>query len=280
MTRFEWSRKITIGHYIPIDSIIHRLDSSCKLLGFTVLIVAIAFCNSYFGNVLFFTFALFLFVLSRLPIRYGLSGIKPAIPFMVILAVLQLLFYGGGVTASGTVYIHYSFLLITSDSVRLVVVSAMRFVEIILVSSVLTLSTPETELMHGMERLLKPLKYIRFPVHQFSLIIMIAVRFVPTFAMEMEKLMKAQASRGAAFGTGRWWQIIRRTKDMFPLMIPLFRSAMARADDLVLAMECRCFVPGQSRTTYRRGKARSRDFSFLLIIIGFSLFALFYPFPG
>jgi energy-coupling factor transport system permease protein len=97
--------------------------------------------------------------------------------------------------------------------------------------------------------------------------------------MEMERLMKAQASRGADFGTGKWWQILRRTKDMFPLIIPLFNSAMTRAEDLILAMESRCYTPGRRRTSYRSHPFRTVDLVFFLILLAFSLFLLFFPFP-
>ncbi|MFD2617479.1 energy-coupling factor transporter transmembrane component T family protein [Terrilactibacillus laevilacticus] len=277
-SQFELTRNITIGQYIPTGSIIHKLDACFKLLSFTIMLIAIAICGTYFGNIVILAFSIALFMLSRIPIRYGLSGIKPAIPFVVILAILQLLFYGS-VASGGTVLVKSGFILITTDSLRLVVVSAMRFVEIILISSVLTLSTSTTELTHGMERLLKPLKYIKFPVHEFSLIITIAIRFVPTFAMEMEKLMKAQASRGAEFGTGQWWRIVKRTKDMFPLIIPLFNSAMERAEDLILAMEARCYTPGEVRSNYKRYHIKVTDIMVLLFSILFSILILFYPFP-
>lgn len=275
---FEFTKNITIGQYIPTGSFIHKLDSSFKLFGFAVLLVSIAICDTYIGNIVILGFSILLFSLSRIPIQYGLSGVKPAIPFVLILAFLQLLF-SGEIASEGTVYFEKGFILITSDSLRLVIVSAMRFIEIIFISSILTLSTSTTELTYGMERLLRPLKYFKFPVHEFSLIITIAIRFVPTFAMEMEKLMKAQASRGAEFGMGQWWQVIKRTKDMFPIIIPLFNSAMERAEDLVLAMESRCYSPGQKRTNYRTFQLRPGDIAVLAVTILFSLFIIIFPFP-
>lgn len=275
---FELTRNITIGQYLPTGSFVHRLDPRIKLFSFGILILAIAFCNSYGGNFIVLGFSLLLFRLSRIPLRYGLSGVKPAIPFIVILAVLQLLFYGD-IASGGRVYLEYGFIVITSDSVRLVIVSALRFIEIIFVSSVLTLSTSTTQLTHGMESLLKPLKYVKFPVHEFSLIMTIAIRFVPTFAMEMEKMLKAQASRGAEFGTGSWWRIFRRTKEMFPIIVPLFRVAMERAEDLILAMEARCYVPGGERSKFRKYKSNPGDFLVLCFLLAFSVFLLMYPFP-
>ncbi|MFS0779455.1 energy-coupling factor transporter transmembrane component T [Neobacillus sp. 3P2-tot-E-2] len=277
-SEFELSRNITIGQYVPTGSFIHRLDPRIKLLLFTILVLAIALNTSYVGNALGLLLSIYLFWVSKIPVSYGLSGIKPAIPFIIILAVLQLIFQGN-VFSGGTVFIEYGFILITSESIRLVIVSAVRFVEIILLSSVLTLSTSTTELTHAIQSLLSPLKKVKFPVHEISLIITIAIRFVPTFAIEMEKMMKAQASRGADFGSGEWWRIIQRTKDMLPIIIPLFNIALSRAEDLILAMESRCYTPGNERSAYSVYKAIGRDYLVLIIGLLLSLLLLFYPFP-
>jgi energy-coupling factor transport system permease protein len=277
-SEFELSRNITIGQYVPTGSFIHRLDPRIKLLVFTILVLAIALNTSYVGNAFGLLLSIYLFWASKIPVSYGLSGIKPAIPFIIILAVLQLIFQGN-VFSGGTVFFEYGFILITSESIRLVIVSAVRFVEIILLSSVLTLSTSTTELTHAIQSLLSPLKKIKFPVHEISLIITIAIRFVPTFAIEMEKMMKAQASRGADFGSGEWWRIIQRTKDMLPIIIPLFNIALSRAEDLILAMESRCYTPGNERSAYSVYKALGRDYIVLIIGLLLSLLLLFYPFP-
>ncbi len=277
-SEFELSRNITIGQYVPTDSFIHRLDPRIKLLVFTVLVLAIALNTSYIGNALGLLLSIYLFWASKIPVSYGLSGIKPAIPFIIILAVLQLIFQGK-VFSGGTIFFEYGFILITSESIRLVLVSAVRFVEIILLSSVLTLSTSTTELTHAIQSLLSPLKKIKFPVHEISLIITIAIRFVPTFAIEMEKMMKAQASRGADFGSGEWWRMIQRTKDMLPIIIPLFNIALTRAEDLILAMESRCYTPGNDRSSYSVYKAIGRDYLVLMIGLLLSALLLFYQFP-
>ncbi|MEH7885145.1 energy-coupling factor transporter transmembrane component T [Bacillus sp. JJ1609] len=277
-SEFEISRNITIGQYVPTGSYIHRLDPRVKLLVFVILVIAIAFNTSYIGNAIGLILSLYLFWASKIPISYGLSGVKPAIPFIIILALLQLLFQGQ-LFSGGKVYVDYSFILITSESIRLVVVSAVRFIEIIFLSSVLTLSTSTTELTHSIQSLLSPLKKINFPVHEISLIVTIAIRFVPTFAIEMEKMMKAQASRGADFGTGGWWRIIQRTKETFPIIIPLFNTALSRAEDLILAMESRCYTPGGARSSYTVYKTMSKDYLILLIGLLFSVMLLFYPFP-
>lgn len=275
---FELSRNITIGQYVSTNSIIHRFDPRFKLAVFSILILTISFCGSYLANLVALGLSLLLFLVSKIRLAYGMSGVKPALPFMIILAILQLLFYGG-VADTGTVYVHYGFVDITSASIKLVVVSAMRFVEIIFITSVLTLSTTITELAHGIELLLRPLRMIKLPVHAFALIITIAVRFVPTFAIEMEKMMKAQASRGAEFGTGEWWRIIKRTRDMFPIIVPLFNVALTRAEDLVLAMEARCYTPTDERTSFKRYDAKSSDYLLFTIGIVLSAALVGIPFP-
>ncbi|MBL4952776.1 energy-coupling factor transporter transmembrane component T [Neobacillus sp. OS1-32] len=277
-SEFDISRNITIGQYVPTGSFIHRLDPRIKLLIFVFLVVAIALNTSYIGNAVGLILSLYLFWASKIPISYGLSGVKPAIPFIIILAVLQLLFQGQ-LFSGGKVFVDYGFILITSESIRLVIVSAVRFIEIIFLSSVLTLSTSTTELTHSIQSLLSPLKKMNFPVHEISLITTISIRFVPTFAIEMEKMMKAQASRGADFGSGSWWRIIQRTKEMFPIIIPLFNIALARAEDLILAMEARCYTPGGERSTYSVYKAVTKDYLILLVGLLLTLLLLFYPFP-
>lgn len=278
-SEFELTRNITIGQYLPTGSLIHRLDPRFKLVVFAILVVAIAICSTYLGNIIGLMFSIALFPIARIPLSYGLSGIKPALPFIIILALLQLLFYGE-VATGGVVYLEYGIVKITSESVRMVIVSALRFTEIIFLSSVLTLSTSTTQLTHGLYSLLRPLEKVRFPVHAFSLVITIAVRFVPTFALEMEKMMKAQASRGAEFGSGEWWRIIRRTRDMFPLIIPLFNVALARAEDLILAMEARCYTPGNERTVFTHFQAKGVDYLVLAGGIAFAFVLLGLPYPA
>ncbi len=277
-SEFELTRNITIGQYIPTDSYIHRLDPRIKLFLFIVLVLAIALNTSYLGNAIGLILSFYLFWAAKIPISYGLSGVKPAIPFIIILGLLQLLFQGE-LFSGGTVFVHYGFILITSESIRLVIVSTVRFVEIIFLSSVLTLSTSITELTHSIQSLLSPLHKIKFPVHEISLITTIAIRFVPTFAMEMEKMMKAQASRGADFGSGSWWRIIQRTKDMFPIIIPLFNTALSRAEDLILAMESRCYTPGGDRTSFLVYKAQLKDYVVLVIGLLLAFILFFYSFP-
>lgn len=250
-TAFELTKYITIGQYLPTNSIIHRIDAKYKIFAFVLAMIAITFCTTYLQNIIALLLCTLLFYLAKIPLKYGLSGIKPAIPFLIILAILQLLFSSEMTEANGAVYFEYGWIKITSETVKLVVISLMRFVEVIFLLSVLTLSTSITNLVRGMEKLLHPLEKIKFPVHAFSLVMTIAIRFVPTFAMEMERMMKAQASRGAEFGTRKKWRMMARIKDTLLLIIPLFNIALRRAEDLILAMESRCYMPENKRYFWR-----------------------------
>ncbi|WP_232697346.1 energy-coupling factor transporter transmembrane component T family protein [Brevibacillus daliensis] len=275
---FELTRNITIGQYLVRNSIIHKLDPRFKLASFAILLVGIAICDSYIGNLIGLFLSIYLFHLASIPVSYGVSGLKPAIPFMIIIGLMQLFLYKE-MSPDNVIYWQLGFLEVSSASIKIVIISVLRFMQIIFLSSILTLSTSTTEITRGLERLLSPLQKVKFPVHAFSLIITIAIRFVPTFAMEMEKMMKAQASRGAEFGTGAWWQIIKRTTEMFPLIIPLFNVALARGEDLILAMEARCYTPGSSRTVYTQYKANGNDYVALLVSVGIVFVLVFIPYP-
>lgn len=274
---FELTRNITIGQYYPGSSLIHSFDPRLKLLSFLVLIFTIAFNATYVGNGIGLLFSLLLFPAAGIPLRYGLSGLIPAIPFMVIIAVLQLLFQGP-LFPGGKVYFHYGIILISDEIIRLIIVSMLRFIEIIFLTSILTLTTSTTHLSHALGRLLKPLATIKLPVHEISLIFTIALRFVPTLALEAEKIMKAQASRGAEYGTGAWWNIIKRTKEMFPLIIPLFLSALSRGEELIWAMEARGYLPGEKRTSYITYKVTTKDWLLFVTALLFAFLIVFTAF--
>lgn len=249
----QLSESITIGQYLPGTSFLYGLDPRTKLLQFILLLFGASFCTTYTGNLLFLLLFSLLFVIARVPLSYGWSGIKPALPFIIILALLQLLF-NGALASQGTIYFHKYFITVSSANIRMIIVSTLRFIEIILLVSLLTLTTTLSDLSRAIEQLLKPLAFLKLPVYELSLVVMIALQFVPKFALEMEKIMKAQASRGASYGTARWWEIIKRTKETLPLFIPLFKIALSRAEDLVFAMEARAFVPGAPRSSYHNNR--------------------------
>jgi energy-coupling factor transport system permease protein len=157
-------------------------------------------------------------------------------------------------------------------------VSAARFVELLVVTSVFTLTTTTTELTHGIESLLRPFRRIGVPGHELALIVTIAIRFVPTLALEAERLMKAQASRGGRLGGGRW-QFIERTRQLLPILVPLFTFALRRGEELIVAMEARAYTGGAGRTTYAVLRGKRTDWLAPAAALAFLAAMLRAPFP-
>jgi energy-coupling factor transport system permease protein len=199
--------------------------------------------------------------LARIPFIYALRGIRPAIPIIVFVALLQVLFASQG--DAGTVYWESRLISITTGDFLVAGVTALRLVVLILIISFFTLCTDVKELTHGTERLLKPLERIRFPVHEFSMIITVTLRFLPILSDEAENLIKAQASRGADFGKGRMG-FFKRVYRMLPLFVPLLIASLHRAENLALAMEARCYTGGEGRTQLVRFHIRRFDIAGLI----------------
>lgn len=264
---FELLRYITIGQYLPGHSIIHRMDPAVKLFSAIIVILTIAFLNSYVANGLAFLVVLGLVFISGIPIGYSLSGLRPAVWFIVALLLLELLFS----PVKGTVLWHAAFLHVSTHSLRLTVTSLLRLVDFILLISVFTLTTRTNDVTRAMERISSPLQYLKVPTRELALIMTIALRFVPTFALEMERIMKAQASRGGGLTQAPKWNIVAQARARLPLILPLFLIALRRAEDLVIAMESRGYVPNQQRTAYRQYHLELRDWVALFVAVGLSV---------
>jgi energy-coupling factor transport system permease protein len=274
---FELARYVTIGQYLPAESPVHRMDPRFKLAAFCLFVVTAAFTGSVAGNALLLAAGLALLCIARIPLRFGLSGMVPAIPVILVMSVLEVLFYRAG--PGSHVLWRLGALAVTREGVWLAVISAARFVEMVMYISALSLSTTLSDLTRALESLLRPLRVVRFPAAETALMVTIALRFVPTLAQEAERLMKAQAARGADIGTARPWQIIRRTRSVLPVIVPLFVSALKRADDLVLAMEARGYVPGAPRTSYVVHTARALDWLYLAVAAAVCALIAFVPWP-
>jgi energy-coupling factor transport system permease protein len=284
MENLELLRYVTIGQYLPTGSPIHRLDPRVKLLGFGALVLAVAFNGSYLGNLVMLATILGLVALARVPLAYTLQGIRPALPIILVLAALQILLPPPAFSAAPGCavlvswrcpgFVEGPFLQVTDCTLRLVVVSALRFGELIILTSLLTLCTPITDLSRGIERLLAPLARLRFPAHEMALVLTIALRFVPVLAQEMERIVRAQVSRGADFGGRSRLRFIRQTRQLLPLLVPLFLISLRRAEELALAMDVRCYTGGAGRTHLVRLRARPSDFVALGLIIAFAVLIL------
>jgi len=285
MEDFEFLRNITIGQYLPGDSIVHRLDPRAKILIFLFIILAVTFSISYSANIVLVLVTLLLVLLSGISLRYIFSGIKPALPLIIVLAILQLLFYGDAFMPYGAetrTLFKWGWIHITNGSVQLVIVSALRFVELLFLTSLLTNTTTLTNITHGIESLLRPFSRIGVPAHELSLVATIALRFVPLLGEQLEVIMKAQASRGADIAHKGKLQFVTTARQMAVLIVPLFIDAFRRAEDLILAMQARCYIGGRGRSSFIRLKFAGIDYVAcalgLLFSVAMLAFRNYFPF--
>jgi energy-coupling factor transport system permease protein len=264
MEDFELLKYVTIGQYLPGASIVHRLDPRTKLSVFLFLTLAATFSLSYLANAILLVVTLLLVLLSGISLGYIFAGIRPALPIIVVLALLQLLFYGDAYTPYGMAthtLFQWGWIHITNGSIQLVIVSTLRFVELLFLTSLLTNTTTLTGLTHGMESMLRPFGRLGLPGHEISLIMTIALRFVPLLAEQLEIIMKAQASRGADIATRGRLRFVTTTRQVAVLIVPLFIDAFRRAEDLILAMQARCYVGGRGRSSYTHLKFAVQDYA-------------------
>ncbi len=285
MEDFEFLRNITIGQYLPGDSIVHRLDPRAKILIFLFIILAITFSISYSANIVLVLVTLFMVLLAGISLRYIFSGIKPALSLIIVLAILQLLFYGDAFMPYGVAprtLFKWGWIHITNGSVQLVIVSTMRFVELLFLTSLLTNTTTLTNITHGIESLLRPFSKIGVPAHELSLVATIALRFVPLLGEQLEVIMKAQASRGADVAHKGKLQFVTTARQVSVLIVPLFIDAFRRAEDLILAMQARCYIGGRGRSSFIRLKFAGTDYVAcalgLLFSVAILVFHDYFPF--
>lgn len=232
-------RDITLGQYYQTESLIHRLDPRVKLGGTLLYIISLFFFRNFWGYGVALVFLAMVVRLSHVPVKFMVKGMK-SILFLLLITVVFNLFL-----IPGTELVSFWRLTITVEGLRTAVTMALRLTFLIIGSSVMTLTTTPNNLTDGMERMMRPLKVFRVPVHEVAMIMSIALRFIPILLEETDKIMKAQIARGADFETGN---IIRRAKALVPLLVPLFISAFRRAGDLAMAMEARCYRGGEGRT--------------------------------
>lgn len=280
MSQFELLRNVTIGQYIPTGSVVHRLDPRTKLVVALSLILTVSFARSLIPLAILLIGTLVITKVSKIPVNYILRGIVLGLPILVTIFIIQLLFQGWAEPA-GQVYFEWGWLRITRYSVHLISMGLLRIICFIFLTSLFTMTTTTTEITHGVEKLLNPFRRFGLPSHELALINMIALRFVPTFALEMEQVMKAQASRGADIGDGqKIWRPDKAAKMYLPLIVPLFISAFRRAEDLVWAMEARCYIGGNGRTKFIVLKSGWRDYFVLAACLLFCLFVILIPWPS
>jgi energy-coupling factor transport system permease protein len=279
MSEFELLRNVTIGQYIPTGSIIHRLDPRSKIIAGIFFILAISFGRALIPVTLLLIIILLISRVSRIPLNYILRGIILGLPILIFVFVIQMLFQGWAEEA-GKVYFEWGWFRFTRYSVQLVSLGLIRIICFIFITSLITMTATITELTHGVEKLLDPFRRFGVPSHEVALINMIALRFVPTLAEEMERVMKAQASRCADIGQRRYYRPDKAARAFLPLIVPLFINAFRRAEDLILAMEARCYIGGDGRTKFIILKSRRRDYVVVAISILLFLIVWLYPWPA
>ena len=262
-------RDITLGQYYPIDSVLHRMDPRTKLFGTMAYIVSLFIADSlpvYAAAALFLVIAI---RMSKVPVKFMVRGLK-SIVILLLISVSFNLFL-----TPGTPIFKIGFLQMTWEGVEFAALMAVRLIFLVLGSTILTLTTTPNQLTDGLEKSLGFLGKVGVPVHEVSMMMSIALRFIPILIEETDKIMKAQMARGADFETGN---LIQKAKAMVPLLVPLFISAFRRATDLAMAMEARCYRGGDGRTKMKPLRYEKRDrvayavcFVYLAAVIGMKI---------
>lgn len=259
-------KDITIGQYIPGNSMLHSADPRVKIILTFIYMTVLFLVETFAGFFMFALFTLLAIVSSSIPLKYTLKGLKPVM-FIVIFAAIVNIF-----TVPGTPIFEYGFLKITYEGLEMAAKMALRLGLLIVGASLLTLTTTPILLTDAIEKLLGPLKRIGVPAHEIAMMMTIALRFIPTLLDETEKIMKAQSARGADFDTGN---LMQRAKSFVPILVPLFISAFRRADELAMAMEARCYRGSEGRTRMKQLKLTILDFYITSIMVVFSAFVLY-----
>ena len=264
-------KDVTFGQYYPVNSFAHKSDPRIKLLALIAYIVALFLAKNFYGMALCFLILIVSVAASRVPPGKVLRSVKGVLILLLFTAVLNLFFHGGE-----HMLVHWKFIKIYREGIIFTVFLVLRLFFLVMGSALLTLTTTPVELTDGIESLLTPLKWIRFPVHELALIMSIALRFIPTLIDETNRIISAQKARGADFESGN---IFKRIKAIIPILIPLLISAFRRAEELGDAMDARCYSGSKNRTKYKKLKFGWRDviifFLYAAMIAGVVLFNIY-----
>lgn len=254
-------RDITIGQYYPSNSVLHRIDPRTKIVCTVLFVISLFVSNSIYAYGIATLFLAVIIRTSKVPLKFILKGLKPVFVLLIFSVVVNMFF------TAGDPLITFGFVKITEQGLRQAILMAVRLVYLIIGSSLMTFTTTPTALTDGLERLFAFLKVIHVPVHEVAMMMSIALRFIPILTEELDKIMKAQAARGADFQQGSFMDKIR---GLIPIMVPLFVSAIRRSNDLAMAMEARCYRGGTGRTKMKPLAYKKQDF------MGYGLFFLYF----
>lgn len=252
-------KDVSFGQYYPTKSFVHSMDARVKLLLIIAYIVFVFLIKNFIGFIPLVVFLALSIIFAKVPVGSVLKSVKGVMFLVIFAAVLNAFMYAGTdaeVLSIGGVELKWWIFSLTRQGLINAGFMSLRLVLLVLGTCILTLTTTPMDLTEGIERLLKPLKYIKFPVHELALVMSIALRFIPTLSEETDRIINAQKSRGADFESGN---IIRRLKAMVPILIPLLVSAFRRAEELGEAMDARCYSGAKGRTKFKKMKFTYRD---------------------
>ena len=249
-------KDITLGQYFPGDTVVHRLDPRTKILGLILYIVAIFEASGWVGNALMIVLTALCMAVSHIKPRNIFKGLKPMLFIIVFTGALNLFYTDGTPVLPGWP--------ITWEGAERSAKMILRIVLLITGTFLLTYTTSPMELTDGLDRLLSPLRKIHVPVHEITMMMSMALRFIPTLIEETDKIMSAQKARGADFENGN---LLQRAKALLPILVPLFVSSFRRADELAVAMESRCYHGGEGRTRMKQLRFAPRDLWALLLAV-------------
>ncbi|MBR6761997.1 MAG: energy-coupling factor transporter transmembrane protein EcfT [Oscillospiraceae bacterium] len=255
-------KDITLGQYFPMESVVHRMDARFKIIITLLYLVMLFLGQRIYALLAGLLFTVVVTLCSKIPMKMILKSIKPIVPILLVTGILNLLLLDGG-----DVLWQWKFLKITEEGLHTSAFMVARICLLIAGTSLLTYTTSPITLTDAIEQLLSPLKKLKLPVHELAMMMTIALRFIPTLIEETDKIMAAQKARGADLESGN---LLQRAQALVPILIPLFVSAFRRAEELALAMECRCYHGGEGRTRLRILHSGLRDYvalSFILLLL-------------
>ncbi|MFJ7981693.1 MULTISPECIES: energy-coupling factor transporter transmembrane component T family protein [Lysinibacillus] len=260
--------KMIFGRFLPGNSPVHKLDPRSKLIFVFAFIIIVFLANNTVTYALLLAFTLLVVLISNIRLYFLINGLKPVIFLMAFTFLIHIF-----MTKEGAIVFEWKFITIYEEGIRQGIFISIRFLVLVFMTSILTLTTSPISITDGIEVLLNPLKAVKVPVHELALMMSISLRFIPTLMDETDKIMKAQMARGSDLSSG---PIKDRIKAVVPLLVPLFVSAFKRAEDLATAMEVRGYRGGEGRTRYRKLKWDMSDTFSLVLLVAMAVLLFFY----
>lgn len=275
MSQFEYLGRVSFGQYLPVNSIIHRLNPGIKLAGFSIFVLAVSLSKQLGGLLAAIAAIVILLAFSNISLKYALRGLLAPLPFIFLMAVFQLFLisYQSGET---TIFV-WNFLMITNSGIQAATAICLRFTGLVLLLTLSSTTLSTLEIVHGIDILLSPLSAIGLQTRSAAMVVQIMLRFIPTLALNAEKIAKSQASRGAVWGDPHG-SLLERVKQLLPLILPLFTGSLQQADALANAMLARGYGSQNKRTHMVQYNLSALDGAFLIFIVVLSYLLLFWPF--